>query len=69
VSGPHRVPSRPGTAVAVLKNLGSRLTQAERPPYEVPEHDVEVCFDEPTGEHSRASSMSGAAQETGKKTP
>jgi hypothetical protein len=36
--------------VAVLKNLGTRLTQAERAPYEMPEHDDVVNFDDPTGE-------------------
>lgn len=50
MTGRLRPPGRPRIAVAVLRSIGSRLTQAERPPYEIPEHDRAVELDDPTGD-------------------
>lgn len=45
-----RSSTRPRSTVALLQTIGSRLTQAERAPYELPVHDAELSFDEPTGD-------------------
>jgi hypothetical protein len=35
-------------AVDMLKSLGTRLSSEERAPYDVPDHDDTVDFNEPT---------------------
>ncbi len=44
----ERTPPRGRLAVGMLKNLGSRLSSGERPPYEMPDHDDLVNLDDPT---------------------
>ncbi|HEY4219724.1 MAG TPA: hypothetical protein VGO62_00245 [Myxococcota bacterium] len=46
---PHeKTPARGRMAVDMLKSLGTRLSSEERAPYDVPDHDDTVDFNEPT---------------------
>ena len=59
----EKTPARGRRAVGLLRSLGDRLKSEERAPYEVPEHDDVVDFDEPTGDLIlKTSSDEGKAQ-------
>jgi len=44
----ERTPPRGHNTVGMLKSLGNRLSSNERTPYDLPDHDDTVDFDEPT---------------------
>ena len=45
-----RAPARAQTKLGVIARLGERLSSDERAPYERPEHEDALHFDEPTGD-------------------
>jgi hypothetical protein len=44
----EKTPARGHNTVGMLKTLGTRLSSNERAPYDLPDHDDTVDFDEPT---------------------
>ena len=44
----EQTPARGRLAVDLLRTLGTRLKSDERAPYDLPEHDDTVNFDDPT---------------------
>ena len=69
----RRTPSRPFPKLDVIARLGERLSSDERAPYERPEHDDALLFDEPTGDQlmpaDRATDPAHPAHQSGKSKP
>jgi len=65
----RRTPSRPFLKLDVIARLGERLSSDERAPYERPEHDDALHFDEPTGDQLVPAERTDPAVQSGKSKP